>query len=144
REAGEVRFDLPAYLNAVNVRQPHIEQDQIRRRDLAMLDRGPSGCATGYVIAMLPQDVHLQVATGLVVVDHQNPGSGIAHCVTIERPRCRASSIASISAPADRSNLDMILDARCSNERASGSRMADVNTITGILTIDIPVKLVSS
>jgi signal transduction histidine kinase len=78
--AGEGRLEVFADRDPMNVRQAHVDQRQIRHAGLALFDGRMAGCRFGNVVAVLPEDVRLQVASSGVVLDDEDPGCRAAHC----------------------------------------------------------------
>ena len=60
------------------------------------------------MIALLAQHMRLQVATAVVVIDDQDGGRRLGHAAPMPASTRKTLSMASISVPDDRSDLDMI------------------------------------
>ena len=71
-----------------------------------MLDRGVPGCHPVDVIAAPAQDMRLQVAAALVIIDNQDAGRRVGHLAHAGWLRGRTRSIVSINFSDDMSDLD--------------------------------------
>ena len=111
------RLDPAADVNTVGVWQHHVEQDKVRRRHATLFDGRVARGGLGDVVALLAENMRLQIAAAVIVVDDKDLGRAVIHALPNTASAPSTLPIASLNAPDARSDLHITCDARTSDAR---------------------------